>query len=381
MIAPISQYILAVRNLDIMSRTLAGRKITPILGERGEVKCHIGNSAIIFEVMCGDRRMAMRVYMRHHPNLQAIYGENYYPKELLINSNSEQMGMADVVLCEWVEGVTLQSKIENLCQKPEKMALLAKMFEEFALSWLNERWAHGDIKPENIILSGGELRLIDFDALYREGFSTNECVEVGTRQYQHPLRDKSNFDRSIDDYPIALIVTALSAMALDKQFSKGIAESDHLLIRPELAIAGRDEMLDTIERLFAEKGDARHYRIAQLLRSPRHSLPQLKNLLQAKTLLPTPHKHLTLEYCNGYWGYAEEGRYLIPPIYDLAFEYSEGLALVRVGDVWHFIDECGAVVITCGRGSGIKSMRGGQTTIHREDGTFIIYSNGEEERI
>jgi serine/threonine protein kinase len=181
--------------------------------------------------------------------------------------------LADVVLCDWYEGETLQRKIEECYNKPSKMAALSQMFEEFALSLLNEEWAHGDVKPENIILSRDGFHLIDFDAMYREGFTAEECVEIGTRQYQHPLRDRNNFGRDIDDYPIALIATVLAAMALDPSIGRGIAKSDNLLISPQLAVKGEDKMLARIEALFAECGDVRHYRIAKLLNSPILSLP------------------------------------------------------------------------------------------------------------
>ena len=325
--------------------------------------------------------MAMRVYMRKHPNLRAIYGDRYYPKELLVNSSDTNYGLADVVLCDWYEGESLQSKIEQWHNKPLKMQALSQMFEEFALSLLGEEWAHGDVKPENIIFSNDGLHLIDFDAMYREGFSAEDCVEIGTRQYQHPLRDKSNFGRDIDDYPIALIATVLAAMALDDTIGRGIPDSDNLLITPHLAVKGEDKVLDRIEALFAERGDVRHYRIAKLLHSPMPSLPQLKNLLEPTPINVVSAESLTLEYYNGYWGFALDGRFVIPPLYDLAFDFREGLALVRVGDVWHFINERGEVVITCGRGVGIKPFRNGVTRIEREDGEFVIYRDGRIEKV
>ena len=382
MISSVAQYILAVKHLDKMSRSLSSRRITPIYeeGSTDKLRCSVGNSVIVFEVMCEGRKMAMRVYMRQHRNLRAIYGENYYPKELLVNASDSAYGLADVVLCDWYEGVSLQSKIEEWHANPAKMAALLQMFEEFALSLLREEWAHGDLKPENIILSNDGLHLIDFDARYREGFTADECVEIGTTQFQHPLRERSDFGRDIDDYPIALITTALAAMTLDGSIGREIPYSDYLLIRPSLAVEDRDDNLHKIEALFAERGDVRHYRIAKLLHSKRLSLPQLKNLLEARPLSPTRGGNLTLEYYNGYWGFAEEGRFVIPPLYDLAFDFSEGLALVRVGDVWHFIDESGKVVITCGRGSGIKPFKGGVTRIVREDGDYLIYCDGRVER-
>ena len=382
MISSVAQYILSVKYLDMMSRSLGSRHISPIFDESDneKLRCSVGNSVIVFEVMCEGRKMAMRVYMRKHPNLRAIYGDRYYPKELLVNSSDTNYSLADVVLCEWYEGESLQRKIEQWYNKPAKMQALSQMFEEFALSLLNEKWAHGDVKPENIIFSNDNLHLIDFDAMYREGFSAEDCVEIGTRQFQHPQRNKSNFGCDIDDYPIALIATVLAAMALDASIGRGVPDSDNLLISPHLAVKGEDKMLARIEALFAERGDVRHYRIAKLLHSSMPSLPQLKNLLERTPQIAVSAESLTLEYYNGYWGFALGGRFVIPPLYDLAFEFSEGLALVRVGDVWHFIDERGEVVITCGRGVGIKSFKGGVTRITKEDGDYLIYCDGRIER-
>ena len=378
MIASVTQYILAVMHLDVMSRRLSALHIHPIFEEgcNDKLRCSVGNSAIIFEVMHEGKHKAMRVYMRQHRNLRAIYGDMYFPKELLVNASDSEFGLADVVLCDWHDGVSLQAKIEELSCKPTKMKAISHLFEEFALSLLNERWAHGDIKPENIIFTDKGLQLIDFDAMYIEGFGIDDCEEIGTRQFQHPLRDKSNFGRDIDDYPIALIATALASIALDETLGRNLNDSDHLLIQPHLATKGEDEMLQRIERLFAEKGDIRHYRIAQLLHSTQPSLPQLKNLLEAHPLACDSAEGLTLEYYNGYWGFAQNGRFVIPPLYDIAFDFSEGVALVRVGDVWHFIDHTGEVVITCGRGNHIKPFRNGQTTIRRPDGEIVtIYRN------
>ena len=383
MIFSVVQYILAVKHLDVMSRRLCRRRIYPIRDSRNneDLVCHVGNSAIVFEVMCEGRKMAMRVYIRPHKNLKAIYGENYYPKELLVNAGGDMCGMADVVLCDWYEGVSLQTKIEQLYKNQQKSILLSQMFEEFALTLLNERWAHGDLKPENIIFSTDGLHLIDFDAVYREGFMADDCVEIGTRQYQHPLRDKTNFDKSIDDYPIALITTVLAAIAIDGSLGREVAESDYLLVQPHLAVAGEDKMLERIENLFAERGDIRHYRIARLLRSQHYALPHLKILLEAKPCIVADDAELSLESYNGYWGFADRGRFVIPPIYDLAFEFSEGFALVRIGDVWHFIDRRGEPVINCGRGVGIKPFKGGVSRISRDDGDFTIYSDGRIERV
>lgn len=382
MVYSVAQYILSVKNLDKMSRTLALRSVRPVCDDNGELKCRIGNSVIVFEVMCGDVPSALRVYMRPHTNLRAIYGDKYLPDELLVNTSIAEYSFVDVVLNEWYDGVTLQRKIEQVCGNPAKMLALSHEFEELALSLLSKPWAHGDLKPENIIVGGEGMQLIDFDAMFLPGFTSDDCVEIGTNQYQHPLRDKSHFNKSVDDYPIALIATALAALSIDGGLGGALSESDALLIKPQRAVAGEDAMLEHIERLFAEVGDVRHYRIAKLLRSPLPSLPQLKSLLEMRAGdVEREDEELLLEYGDSGWGYTLGGEFIIPPYYDMAFEFREGLGLVAIDDVWHFIDTRGRVVITCGRGGGIKPFRNGVTQICREDGSVDrIYRDNRIEK-
>ena len=89
-----------------MSRRLGNESVYPLFedGNNDKLRCSIGNSVIVFEVMCKGRKMAMRVYMRQHHNLRAIYGDRYYPKELLINASDSDSGLADVVLCRLRSG-------------------------------------------------------------------------------------------------------------------------------------------------------------------------------------------------------------------------------------------------------------------------------------
>ena len=369
-----SQYITSVENLDVMSRSLREEQIIPITDEFGKVKCQVGNSVVIVEVMHNGVHKAMRIYTRQHPNLRAIYGENYYPNELMVSASASKGRLVDVVLNEWKDGITLQSKIEQFASSPSKMEALSRYFEEWALELLDKEWAHGDIKPDNIIIGKDGLQLIDFDAMYRPDFAEEDCVEVGTSLFQHPKRNKECFNVHIDDYPIALIVTALSAMSKNRLLTKLLLKDDHLLINPKLAIEGKDKVLDRIEKLFAKVGDVRHYRIARLLRSQSYELPQLRKLLASKPI-ETTETELTAEVQGEGWGFLLNGEFAIPPLYDVAFDFSEGLGLVRIDKWWHFIDNKGEVILSCGEGEGIKPFRNGHTKIRRKDGSEEIFEN------
>ena len=380
MIASVSQYILSVENSLLMFRTL--RNIEPVRGIDGKPICYTGNSAIIFKVRLYGELKALRVYMRHHPNLRAIYRDNLYPRELFICHEGDEEMWADVVLCNWWEGHTLQREIAQHAGNSEAMMQLAQRFERFAARILDEEWAHGDIKPDNIIVDDEGMHLIDHDAAYRNGFTSEECIELGSRQYQHPARSTENFGIHIDDYPIALITTALYALAYDSSLAAALHNSDYLLINPAHTIEDRDLTLRHIEELFADRGDAYHLYIARLLHSRNIVLFNLRSYLDPAPPPACNSEELSLNCAHGLWGYTRGDEWIIPPLYDLGFEFSEGTALVQLGRVWHFIDEKGRTVITCGKGHGIKPMRDGKSHIVYEDGSeAIIYRNGEIKKI
>lgn len=338
----------------------------------GRPICSVGNSALVVKVRHAGDIFALRCYTRPKRNLRAIYGERLLPEELFVYTDGERGEWCDVVLGEWVEGTTLQMAMVRSLGDSERMQCLASQFDRLALDLLGREWAHGDVKPENIIVgTDGRMHLIDFDAMYRPGFSAADCEESGTRAYQHPDR-AGVFGKEIDDYPIALISTSLHALARQPAFSG--KEDDTLPIVPARAVAGEDEALTQIEALFASAGDAVRYRVARLLRSPQPRLPRLAEFLryglQERKPTATP---LCLAERGGLWGYRignsnsngdtkgeENGEeFAIPPVYDCGFEFGEGLAAVQVGSRWHFIDTAGRVAVNCADCDSVKPFRGG----------------------
>ena len=83
-----------------------------------------------------------------------------------------------------------------------------------AVGLLDREYAHGDLKPENIIVTpDGDMRAIDWDAAFTPELAGNPAPETGTAAYQHPLRTNELFDKHIDDYSIAMLSTMLHAAA------------------------------------------------------------------------------------------------------------------------------------------------------------------------
>ncbi len=356
MVCSAFQYLSSLADPYGLTRTLGDVRLCR--DDAGEPIWSVGNSAVVFKATVGGHVRALRCYTRPKRNLRAIYREKLLPSELFVYTDGERGEWCDVVVDDWVEGETLQTAIVRSLGDGERMVTLARQFDTLALGLLKQPWAHGDVKPENIIVgTDGAMHLIDFDAMYRPEFSAADCDESGTRAYQHPCRAEV-FGKEMDDYPIALISTSLHALARNPSLCD---DCDALPISPAQAVAGRDSALAEIERMFAAAGDAVRYRVARLLRSPLPRLHRLTDFLQYGQREPMPHDEpLSLDEYMGLWGYRDrDGQFVIPPVYDCGFEFGEGLAAVQTGDRWHFIDTAGRVAINCADCDAVKPFRNG----------------------
>lgn len=360
------QYIKALNDTYGLTRTLG--VIDVLRDAEGRPDFRVGNSSVIFRIRHKGRTCMLKCYTRPKRNLRKIYGDRCLHDELYIHTDRCHGEWVDVVLDRWIEGETLQKYLERYGDDRERMASAATAFDRMALKLLGEEWAHGDLKPENIIIDDdGELHLIDFDAMFRPEFAGQCSEETGTAAYQHPSRTTEYFDKSIDDYPIALISTALHALAVDPTLRERYDVEEILLIDPREATGVGSQALNEIIALFATKGMAVQYRIARLLRSHIPMLFGLKELMRYATKgIDRELRPLQIENRDGLWGYAADGEFCIPPLYDSGFDFSEGFASVQLGDCWSYINGSGEAVICCGRCKAAKPFRNGRATVIKD---------------
>ena len=81
---------------------------------------------------------------------------------------------------------------------------------------------------------------------------------------------------------------------------------------------------------------------------------------------------------NGLWGYRTPERIVIPPLYDCGFDFTEGLAAVRVGQAWHYIDIEGRPRIRCAGYEAVKPFRNGRAEVIRDGRRLEIDRAGRE---
>jgi len=347
--------------------------------EQGRPCFSAGNSAAVFRIRLGGRIRSLRCYLRPMRHLKEIYGQRLLEKELYLHTSPETGVWVDTVLGDWIEGSTLHETVAQAAalRDRESLQILVRLFDRLALALVTDDRAHGDLKPENIIVGDdGTLCPIDFDASYLPAFAGEISPELGTAAYQHPARTAADFDERIDDYPAALISTALHALAENPTLWDRYGSSDGLLYTPQ-RIASDPAYRETLA-LFEKRGMAVQYRIAQLLTAPTLRLFGLAELLaeavrekpavRSGTEAETP--ELFVE--NGRWGYRTAERVVVAPLYDNGFDFTEGLAAVQLGGTWHYIDTAGRTRLSCPGCAAVKPFRGGKAQVVR---------NGERQEI
>lgn len=222
--------------------------------------------------------MLLKCYYRTIGDGAEIYGDRFRRNALKVYTIGGHVEFADVLIDRWVEGEPLDVRAEAVdCD----FRGLSRAFDRMALQLLNEEWAHGDVKPENIICRvDGSMQLIDMDAMWHSGLAIERCHEYGTMAFNHPQRRMMTDGKHIDDFAIALLSTILAASTLEPEFFRGALESRRKTFLPSRIIKGEDEAFNYAMRLLRTSGNEAHYNIGASLCTNDGMIPHLKGLLQ-----------------------------------------------------------------------------------------------------
>ena len=158
-----------------------------------------------------------------------ITSVKYLEKELFVDSNCENEEFP-VLLMDWIEGETMETYIADNYTDNYAMSMLCYRFCKMA-AWLrSQSFAHGDIKPDNIMVRpDGTLTLVDYDGMFVPAMKGQKSPTIGTKDFSHPLRTIDDFDETIDDFALASIALSLKAISLNPSLFDEYGASDRLL--------------------------------------------------------------------------------------------------------------------------------------------------------
>ena len=242
----ISEYIEAIRlaadNFNKLSH------LQPVLDGNGTPMMSSGNFAVVFKMHDpqAHKDVAVKCFLKEQEgraeSYQLIAQElaytsssfltpfRYLDKELFVESQSTNDEEFPVVLMDWVEGETLDRYIQSHLADPNALRLLAFQFSRLASWLLSQPFAHGDLKPDNILVrSDGTLTLVDYDGMFVPAMEGTAARELGSPDFRHPLRTAERFNEHIDDFPLAVILLSLKALSLSPSLWNTYGASDRLL--------------------------------------------------------------------------------------------------------------------------------------------------------
>jgi len=134
---------------------------------------------------------------------------------------------------EWVEGEPLDKYIERNIVNTVALTKLAEKWLEMARALQACGVAHGDLQQGNVLVVGGELKLVDYDGMYVPALDGKLSAEIGHRNYQHPRRSEFDFGPNVDNFSNWVIYTALIALSKNPALWNTFRADESLLFRRE----------------------------------------------------------------------------------------------------------------------------------------------------
>ena len=362
----ISEYVKAIQDADDNLDKLA--YLTPVLDNHGEPYRSSGAFAVVFKMQDKStgkyyalkcfteeqegradayRQIADELDMVDSPYITSV---KYMEKELFVDSQCEEDEFP-VLLMDWVEGETLEAYIAANYHNQSAMSMLCCRFGKMA-AWLrSQSFAHGDVKPDNIIIRpDGSLTLVDYDGMFVSSMKGCKSPTVGTKDFSHPLRTMDDFDETIDDFSLASIALSLKAISMKSTLLDIYGASDRLLFSEnDYRNPSNSKVISALQELMCDKDFCTLYSLFMLALARKElsacsfrlfigEKPNLTPVMNEDLSTKRTEEELNEAFVDE-WGveYSKDGRKLLKVPGELSGAYSvkEGTRIICDSAFWN----------------------------------------------
>ena len=354
----ISEYVKAIQDAGDNLEQLA--YLTPVLDDHGEPYRSSGAFAVVFKMQDKStgkyyalkcfteeqegradayRQIADELDMVDSPYITSV---KYMEKELFVDSQCEEDEFP-VLLMDWVDGETMEAYIAANYHNQSVMSMLCYRFGKMA-AWLrSQSFAHGDIKPDNIIVRpDGSLALVDYDGMFVPSMKGCKSPTVGTKDFSHPLRTVDDFDETIDDFSLASIALSLKAISMNSTLLDTYGASDRLLFSEnDYRNPSNSKVISALQELMCDKDFCTLYSLFMLALARKElSACSFRLFVGEKPILLQTIEDISTEVTEDEWNeafidekgvkYSKDGRKLLKAPQELKGCYSikEGIRII-----------------------------------------------------
>lgn len=242
----ISEYIEAIKAAEDNFEKLTN--LRAVLGDDGQPVMTSGNFAVVFKMKDEEtgKLYALKCFTKEQQGREEAYCQiadelknvdspylvslRYLDKELFVDTEQTDETEFPVLLMDWVEGKTLDKYLRENLDDKYALEMLVYRFCQLAQWLIPQPFAHGDLKPDNIIVrEDGSLVLVDYDGMYVPSMKGQKARELGSPDFRHPLRTEDDFDEHIDDFPLVSILLSLKTVSIAPSFLARFVINDRLL--------------------------------------------------------------------------------------------------------------------------------------------------------
>ena len=362
----ISEYVKAIQDAGDNLEQLA--YLTPVLDDHGEPYRSSGAFAVVFKML--DKRTgkyyALKCFTEEQEGRADAYRQiadeldmvdssyitsvKYMEKELFVDSQCEEDEFP-VLLMDWVEGETMEAYIAANYHNQSAMSMLCYRFGKMA-AWLrSQSFAHGDVKPDNIIIRpDGSLTLVDYDGMFVSSMKGCKSPTVGTKDFSHPLRTMDDFDETIDDFSLASIALSLKAISMKSTLLDTYGASDRLLFSEnDYHNPSNSKVISALQELMCDKDFCTLYSLFMLALARKElsacsfrlfigEKPNLTPVMNEDLSTKRTEEELNEAFVDE-WGveYSKDGRKLLKVPGELSGAYSvkEGTRIICDSAFWN----------------------------------------------